>query len=207
MNRLAFLLLCVALLSGCYAMGVKFQYNDITPKTQFETRAKIAVGVHDQRSYIVSGEKDPTFVGQNRNGWGIPFDVKTQSGLPLASEFQNSITNALSRAGATVVRADLGPGIKPLDAQRLMLSAGADKAFLVTIYEWKSDAFVDVNLRYELLANVVGVTTKRLTGDERIGKMGEYFSSSSASAALVPVAYKKKLEEMLSDPAIVSALQ
>ncbi len=157
MNRLAFLLLCVALLSGCYAMGVKFQYNDITPKTKFETRAKIAVGVHDQRSYIVSGEKDPTF--------------------------------------------------KPLDAQRLMLSAGADKAFLVTIYEWKSDAFVDVNLRYELLANVVGVTTKRLTGDERIGKMGEYFSSSSASAALVPVAYKKKLEEMLSDPAIVSALQ
>src|SRR5260370_3677545 len=95
-KRLAFRLLFVALLSGCAGKGLKLQYNDITPKTQFETHAKIAVGVHDQRSYIVSGEKDPTFVGLNRSGLGIPHDVNTQSGLPLASEFQNSMTNALS---------------------------------------------------------------------------------------------------------------
>jgi hypothetical protein len=208
-NRFVFFISCAALLAGCVGADIKLKYNDVTPKITFETHAKIAVGVHDRRSYVISGEKDPTFVGLNRNGMGVPFDVKTKSGLPLAREFQNSLTSALSQAGATVIRVDLGTEISGPDAQRLMLGAGADKALLVTIYEWRSDGYANVNLRYEILVSVVGVTAKRLAGDKSIGQVlgSEYPTPGYLSEALVPPAYKEKLEEMLSDPAIVSALQ
>src|SRR5437899_535946 len=105
-------LLCVVVFGGC-AVGVKHQYDNITPETKFQTRAKIAVGVHDQRNYVVYGQKSPTFVGLSRGGFGNPFDVNTASGQALANDFRNSIANGLSRAGANVVRVDLGHTVNP----------------------------------------------------------------------------------------------
>jgi len=46
---------------------------------------------------------------------------------------------------------------------------------------------------------------KRLAGNEQIG--GSLVNPVGAGREAAPVAYKKKLEEILSDPAIAGALQ
>ena len=208
MIRVPLSLLCVVFFGGC-AVGVKHQYDNITPETKFQTRAKIAVGVHDQRSYVVNGQKTPTFVGLSRGGFGNPFDVNTASGQPLANDFRNSIASGLSKAGANIARVDLSQTVKPEEALRLMRGAGADKALLVTIDEWKVDTFSSVNLNYELRVVVLGpsgqLALKRLSGDEQIGS--SLMNPVGTSREVAPVAYKKKLEEILSDPAIARALQ
>jgi hypothetical protein len=42
----------------------------------------LAVAVHDERSEVASGDKNPAFVGLLRGGYGNPMDVRTASGAP-----------------------------------------------------------------------------------------------------------------------------
>src|SRR6185503_8763370 len=58
-----------------------------------------AVAVLDQRPYILSGDKRENFVGLSRNGYGMPFDVKTRAGTPMAADMSAGITRALEENG------------------------------------------------------------------------------------------------------------
>ena len=75
-----------SLLAGC-AQGQKIDYSgrsfEATPVKEGQT---IALAVQDNRAAIKSGEKSPDFVGKQRDGWGIPYDVRTSSGQPLSSD-------------------------------------------------------------------------------------------------------------------------
>lgn len=59
----------------------------------------VAVATHDQRPYVVGGNKKPNFVGLSRGGYGNPFDVVTVSGNPLADGFSESISRSLAARG------------------------------------------------------------------------------------------------------------
>ena len=207
MNRL-FVLLAAAVASGCASMNQ--QYHDITPEVKYPVRGKVAVAVHDQRPEVVSGKKPESFAGLTRGGYGNPFDVMTQSGQPLAKEFQNSIATALTRAGAQVVRVDLKPTATPDEARRQLAAAGADKALLLNLRLWRADTYLNVNLDHDVLLTVFGprgrvLATRELKGAERIGASA--LNPVGASLEAVPVAYRRKLEELLATPAVANALR
>jgi hypothetical protein len=208
MNRYVALLAAVAV-SGC-AVGVKHQYHDIAPEVKYAVRGKVAVAVHDQRLEVVSGGKPERFAGISRGGYGNPFDVETESGQPLAKEFQNSIAAALARAGAQVVRVDLKPTARPDEARRQMLAAGANKSVLLTLREWRADTYVNVNLDHDVLLTVLGprgqvLASRELKGAERIGASA--INPVAASIEAVPPAYRRKLEELFATPAVAAALR
>ena len=82
------------LTSGC-AIGVKHDYSYPEANWDVQTNKSVTVAVHDQRSYIVDGNKTPNFVGLSRGGWGNPFDVVTVSGRPLATDMTTAVANGL----------------------------------------------------------------------------------------------------------------
>lgn len=202
-------LLATAIAGGC-AVGVKHAYHGVTPELKYPVRGTVAVAVLDQRPYVVSAAKPESFAGIQRGGYGNPFDVETESGRPLATEFQNSIAAALTRAGAKVVRVDLKPSTPPVEARRQLVAAGANKGVLLTLQDWRVDSYVNVNLDHDILLTVLGpqgqvLATGTLKGSDRIGSSA--INPVAASIEAVPPAYRRKLEELFAAPAVANALR
>jgi hypothetical protein len=66
--------LAVFMLSGCGNM-YRINYSNIKADLQYSGSRSVAVGVLDQRPYILSGQSDPRYVGTMRGGYGNPFDL------------------------------------------------------------------------------------------------------------------------------------
>ena len=199
MHRFIFVVFVTLLIGGC-AVG----YDTVRPKFNLATRAKLAVGVQDLRPYVVSGKKTETFVGLSRDYFGAPYDVNTLSGAPLAKDMRTVIAASLKRYGATVIEVELKPGSGAANARQAVLNVGADKAVLMTLWEWKSDTFYNVVLHYYVLLMVLAangdvLATKSLQGRDNLGL--------GFARDLVPEAFRRKLEELFSDPAVVKALR
>ncbi len=199
----------VFITSGC-AVGVKHQYHDINPETTLHIHGNIAVGVHDRRPYVVTGDKAETFVGLTRGGYGNPFDVNTESGSPLAKDFRAAIVSLLKRSGATVTEVEFKPSASGVDVRQFLTQTGADKSVLLTLREWKSDTYMSTALHYDIELIVFGskndvLGNKTLVGKDDLG--GSLVNPPAHARSAVPAAFRKKLEELFSDPNIVQALQ
>src|SRR5687768_6795246 len=84
--------------SGC-AVGNKHHYHDVVAAIPVSGDADVTVGVIDKRPYILNGDKKPNFVGLQRGGYGIPFDVTTETGKPLSIDMSTSIAHSLNARG------------------------------------------------------------------------------------------------------------
>jgi len=196
-------LLLVVLLAGC-AVGQKHDYVNPSVEVPIKSSTKLAVAVHDQRPYVVSGQKPPTFVGLQRGGWGNPFDVTTQSGAPLADDMQRTIVGALERSGNTVVGVTLSPTTSPADAKVTLLQADAMKFLLLTLHEWKSDQYANTTFYCDVSLEILDsrgtvVETKRLSRQDEIG--------GGMSKSTMPGAFRRTLEELFWSGEIRQALR
>jgi hypothetical protein len=189
---------------------VKHPYHDVGFALKYPVKGTVAVAVHDRRPYVVDGTKPEDFAGVQRGGYGNPFDVATESGRPLAKEFQNAVADALARAGARVVRVDVKAATPPPEVRRQLSATGANRSVLVTLYDWRVDSYVNVNLDHEVLLVVLGpqgqaLATGSLRGAEQIGSSA--FNPVAASIEAIRPAYRRKLEELFATPAVASALR
>lgn len=78
------------------------------------------MGVQDLRSYVVYGDKDEDFAGLARSGYGIPYDIGTESNRPLAQEMADVIVAGLRNSRATVKIVNLSPKMGRADVIRTM---------------------------------------------------------------------------------------
>lgn len=108
--RHALVFLMVALLLPACAKGNRYDYQTALPMFRASTSHEVAVAVQDRRPYILDGDKTPSFVGIQRSGWHIPFDVTTLSGNYLAEDFTIAVANGLEQKGITTKSLDIGPG-------------------------------------------------------------------------------------------------
>ncbi|MGH8698408.1 MAG: hypothetical protein ACREVS_18125 [Burkholderiales bacterium] len=201
--------LATVIAGGC-AVGVKHAYHDVAPELKYPVRGTVAVAVLDRRPYVTDGAKTESFVGVQRGGYGNPFDVETESGRPLATEFQNSVATALTRAGAKVVRVGVKPTTGPAEVRRQLAATGASKSVLITLHDWRVDSYINVNLDHEVVLTVLGpqgqtLATATQKGADRIGSSA--INPVGASVEAVPPAYRRKLEELFATPAVANALR
>lgn len=203
------LVLVVALSAGGCAFGVKHDYS-ASPDVSISSKNSVAVGVHDQRPYVVSANKTETFVGLSRGGYGNTFDVNTASDKPLADDFRATVVEAFKRSGVSVKDVSLKPGQKPSDALQALITVGQQRSLLLTLREWKSDTYMNTSLIYNVHLAVLdasgkAIAEKTLQGTDDLG--GNAFNPPGHAKAAVPPAYKKKIEELLSSPEIKRGLQ
>lgn len=205
----ALIIVLAALAAGGCAVGNKHNYT-MEPDIRLEGGRSIAVAAQDARPYVVSREKTPDFVGLQRGGFGNPFDVTTESGRALADDFAGAIAGALSRRGFKATAVAVAPAGGGADARRLASQAGAERVALVSILEWKSDTYQNTALLYEIVlrvfdANGTELASNRLGGRDHLG--GSAWNPPDHAKGAVPAAYRRKLEELFSAPAVRDSLR
>jgi hypothetical protein len=209
-------------LGGC-AVGNKHEYSGPAPDVIVPSNNSVAVGVHDQRPYVVSGEKTGTFVGLQRGGFGVPFDVTTASGKPLADDFRATIAQVFKRNGGNIKEIAISPSQSDSEARQALITLGQARSLLLTLTEWKSGTsirgtFLIYDIRLVVLDSTgKALADKTLRGDDNLGRplrmeereVGDTSATTGVGHAkeVVPRAYKKKLEELLTSAEIKQALQ
>jgi hypothetical protein len=200
-------------LSGACAVGQKISYGAATPQILSRGATTVALAVQDRRTEVVSGKKAPTFCGLLRGGYGNPFDLTTESGRPLATDFTDAIGRGLASSGYRVLPVPVEP--QQADGEiRLRLSKPATaRAMLVQIVEWKSDTYKNTSLTYVVTARVLDAEGRVLgqatvSGTDQLGGSfaGHFFNTGGHAKRVLPAAYQRVLERVLNAPQILMAL-
>jgi hypothetical protein len=194
-------------LTGC-AVGNRYAYQSVVASPQISGTSAVSVATHDQREYVRAGSKDPHFVGLQRGGFGNPFDVRTADDKPLADAMTTALVNTLAKKGFRAQPVVVSHSLAAADARQQAVRVGADRALVLTLQEWKSDTALRVGLTYDMTLTVLDRTgavlaEKRLQGHDNLGAA----SLPSQVGDIVAAAFKTKLEQLLDDPGVASALR
>lgn len=208
MTRVLVLALVFSCGLGACAFNRKQAHHTARPRLEEASAPStwLALAVHDQRQEVISGEKEPRFVGISRGGYGNPFDVTTESGAPFADDVATSIASGLTAAGFRVTVVPLSHATDPAQAVAKLRAAGASRLLLVRIDRWKTDAYWTTGLDFDVQATVMDDQGAVLGKAVQHGKDAIGGSGSSADAAAVQ-ALETKLELLLNAPKIQGVLQ
>lgn len=188
------LLACATLLGGCVVgQSLPAEYQ-APPAAVAAGRAKVAVVVADERTYVKSGDKPPYFIGQYRGGFGNPWDVTTKDKAPLANLLERDLVNEIKSLGYVVVpRAD------------------ASRVLDVSIADWKFDGMVNGKFWYELHERVMGADGSQLASsnvmDSQVIEGSVWTGAKGAFEAKMPELYAGAIRKLVREnPAIAGAL-
>lgn len=200
MNRLLMLMLVVTMASGC-AIGRKQDYRTAAPSLPAKSIKTVAVAVQDRRPDVVTHEVEESYVGMQRGGYGNPFDVRTVSGQPLASDMAKVIAEAFGKSGIKAVTTPLPPELGR-DAVIARLTAGhPDRCLLVTLREWQTDTYAGTEIQYDLDMEAFSSTGALLAlqtskGIDQLGR--GFWDPQSVAQEKAPPFFKKKMEDLYS---------
>lgn len=199
-KTLAALWLICWTVAGC-AFGRTQDYLLSQPTLPYSGQALLAVGVQDQRPYILNRDKGENFVGLQRGGYGNPFDVRTASGLPLAKDMTTVLVRALAHSGATVTALNISPTMSREEILRLCQAQHADKALLLSLYEWKADTAARTRGLYDIEMEVFNaqgevLAKKRVQGTDDLGGSFWAMDPQANAQTALPAAFQHKLEAL-----------
>ena len=201
-SRLFVVVLAACALSAC-AVGNTYDYRTAPPNLTSATARSLTVGVLDRRPYVLSNNKSPSFVGLQRAALGNPWNVNTVSRAPLADEFGSIIADGFNiKPTPLPLRTPVSEALDRLKARK------TDRMLLVTIFEWKTDTYVNVALHYRVDAKVYDPSGRVLgenaiQGRDNLGPV----TLPSQVGPLAAAAAKRKFEQLLNAPAIQQSLQ
>ena len=159
----ALLTLGVLSLAGCVlgrgysASGRSFGYAQAGPDVRAAGPPRtVAIAVLDQRRYVLDGAKSSSFVGLSRDEFGIPHDVVTPKGAPMASDMAAALLGAFRSRGFAAELVPVSPGDGPEPARRALARTFAAHQLLFTILEWRTDSNWTTRLDFDLALEVLG---------------------------------------------------
>ena len=120
------------LLSGCVAgQSINLAYEP-APAAAEKLAIDVQVISADQRTFVVSGNKQPNYIGHYRAGFGNTWDFTTQNKLPLADNLRRDVSADLVALGFNVVERD---------AQRILK---------IIVEDWNFDTYMNGKMWYQL---------------------------------------------------------
>ena len=103
------------------------------------------------RPYVQNNNKSPNFTGIKKSIFGIPYNVTTMSGEPLADDFGLLIVNTVNFRNGSAVRQKV-PYSWSFDEfkQRVLEKEKGAKVYYVVMMEWKTETHFRPALHYDL---------------------------------------------------------
>jgi hypothetical protein len=132
--RYGLFVLTALVVSGC-AFGNRHAYHTVLATPTASGSAQLGVATHDQRPYVLSGNKQPQFVGLSRGGYGNPFDIRTADDAPLADGITQALTNSVRARGFRPVAVIVAASMSPAQVQERLAQAGGDRALLLNAWD------------------------------------------------------------------------
>jgi hypothetical protein len=209
MSRLFLIGAIMILAYGC-AIGNKYQFADVTADIQAANKIYVAVASLDQRQTVLSGESPVDYVGMQRGGFGNPFNVTTQSGLPFADAVSQSICQSLKEKGFNAESVLIKLGTPEKGALKQLLAKQAERSIFVNIIQWESDTYSNIGLTYDLTLTVFdenGSAVAQAIAKDTTTIPGSFVNPPAAAREKIPAAFKDMIERLLNDPQVRNALQ
>jgi len=170
-------------------------FRNAIPKINYSGTRKVAITVIDKRKYVDSGKTKAAYVGYVRPyAWKPTEDMTTTDNLPLSDVLTSCISLSLKNAGFEVND----------------LSNKPDRALVLIIEEWMSDAGYNIGFTYNLVLRVMDkngvlISLKAINGIDDLGSAKGMLLVQSK--LLVPDAAKKRLADLFNNPDVKRSLQ
>jgi len=208
-TRSIVMLALVVVMSGC-AVGQRISYHETELGLNASGSSQVAVASLDSRPYVKNGEKDKTYVGNLRGGFGNPFNLSTESGKPLADDMTSVICASLKKKGFVCTTVFVGPNETPAEVTGKLKATNAKSLILLNINEWLSSTYQNTGLTYDLVLDLMDnqgsiLAEQKVKGEDQLG--GSLWSPPAHAKEAVPQAFKKKLESLLNDPSVTGVLK
>ena len=166
------------------------------------------MGVVENRDYVLTGDKKPDFIGLQRGGFGNPFDVTTASGEAFTNDLADALEKGLRDSGFTVTRLQVAsPGASVVQAE--IGKNGESRNIVLTVNEWKTDIYMDMNLHFDLFLEIVSrdgqiLASNRISGEEKVSGAA---MSADKNSRLAESALETKIGRLFNKPEIINALR
>lgn len=156
----------IFLTGGCVA---KYDLTKSQLKTNFRGSGNLAIGVQDLRPVVVDRTKLPTFIGLHRDGFGMPKDAHTKSGKTLAEDMAAILATSFAANGFQVTQFVVSTNDNQESSVRQQSASAYDKIIVVTLKQFRSDSWVEVELQWEIKMSVYDGKGMLLAEKESIG--------------------------------------
>lgn len=206
--RLPALLLLVA--AGACAFGNTHTFDYRPPAGQEIGGGELVLlfAVEDRRKEIVEEGEPASWVGEQRGGYGNPFNVLTTSGRPFAEEVAETVHRDLEAIGFRVVLAEQVVG--STGAAATLADAGASKGLAIEMRNFNSNTYTNIDVEWEFVATVLGadgepIDSHRIEGRRTLD--GSFWNPPEAAKQKVPPFFYELMHELVvGNATIVRAL-
>lgn len=169
------LFLISSLLLGACAFGQTSTHTVGSIVLDLETASRLAVAVWDNRPDVVSGERQPSWIGLQRSMYGIPYGVTTSSGRPFAEELNSWLLRSLGQSGIEADPVQIPIGSDREDAIEILASGSHPRLLLVRLDEWYADTYNRTTLHYDITLEVFDfrgslISDASVTGEDIVGR-------------------------------------
>ena len=192
--------LLIALLStGCViGNNYKFDYKPASMPNIGGGSTVVLLQPADMRSYVTSGEEPASFVGEMRNGYGMPFNVTTANERPFAEVIEEIAARDLTASGFNVVR---GGKEHPEQMPTILRAKNAAKGLYIAIREFNANTYNNIDVEWNLDGAVYDTSGRVVKTNTTSGKTelkGSFMNPVKASKEKVPEFVYQKVHELLS---------
>ena len=196
--RFIFCLLMLLTLMGC-AFGQKTSFEG---RSSFEfkpiEKSNAIVAAHDLRPYVQSGNKNPNFSGISKSIAGIPYDVTTQSGGPLAYDLGKMIANTMKYRGTFATAKDIPYTWTQEDVRKNLLGTAPEaEVYYIRMNEWKTETHFRTALHYNLQLTVYNSQRQEIATNEDKGLM--YVDQNITGRENLPAVITTVLGDLFAD--------
>lgn len=184
------------MLGGCVAgQNIALDYKPYSAGATAQANASpYVLKVEDKRTFVVSGEKQPFYIGHLRGGYGNTFDVTTNKKVPLADQMSSDINEELNVLG-----------YKESDGVTA-------KRINVEIINWNFDAMINGRVWYDVQITVLSkdgrVLAESSVKDEVVVQGSFWLGSKGAMTRQVPIIYNSLIRKLVGEnPQVMAALE
>ena len=169
--------------------------------------SSIAVACVDERQSLRQGDITPELIGVTRDGYGIPYRVKTATKSPVATEIAAVVTRGFGS------NRKLAPPITSPDAASALAAlrgTGTDRQVLIRIQQYNSDTLINTELDYAFIVEVRDSAGKLLataSKSEAANLGGNFFAPALHARESVLSKTGSSLSTLLAEPQIQTALK
>ena len=182
----------IAALSGCVAgQAIRLQHAPGSgPK--LASAKTVAVDARDSREFVVSGDKQPSYLGHYRATYGNTWDVNNAGYRALAKQFKDDI-------------------LAELKAQGIETVASGERKIEVNVKDWNFDTYLNGKVWYEISVAVTddggSVLATTTIKDEKVIRGNIWTGPAGAFKRELPVIYSGIINEILGKDEIQKALR
>lgn len=180
MRKIALLIFVSWGLVGC-VVGQTIPLDYQSQATSVPISTSVGLNVSDDRPYVLSGDKQPTYLGIYRAGFGNTWDVNTKGKVPLADQMQEDLIEAFKSLGV-----DAG--------------SASGRAISVSIVDWNFDSYINGRFEYEIAVKLTdasgAVLYNQTLKDETVIKGNFMTGAKSAFEKGIPVEYDKVIVKL-----------